>query len=66
MLPVLETTAVMVSSRYAAALEKSMVSVERLQQYVDLPQEPVCPHERLPIPPVHRMSKERGQITFSK
>ena len=52
--------------RYAATLEKSMVSVERLQQYSDIQQESVCAHDRLPLPPASRNTKGSGQVVFNR
>jgi hypothetical protein len=48
-------------TRHAAALEKCMVSVERLQQYTVIPQEPLSHVDRLMLPP-NRGSKERGEV----
>ncbi len=61
-------------TRYAAALEKSMVSVERLQEYADVAQENLSPYDaRLPLPPPSSAgstssssSKDRGQIAFQR
>eukprot|EP00095_Tigriopus_kingsejongensis_P005978 maker-scaffold48_size466083-snap-gene-2.9 protein:Tk05978 transcript:maker-scaffold48_size466083-snap-gene-2.9-mRNA-1 annotation:"hypothetical protein TRIADDRAFT_50060" len=65
------TSAIMIMSdvflftRYAAALEKSMVSIERLQEYEEISQEPISVSNSF-IPMSERHSKTKGHLTFHR